>query len=73
MSPRRSIGCDQNDCRAYGTFGLNSAPILLQDWHNLPTDRNELPLEPLHLGAPSCMSKMISHLMVPLMQTMQLS
>jgi hypothetical protein len=52
MSARSSIGCVQNDYRAYGTFGVNSAPLLLQDWHNLPTDQNELPLEPRHLGAP---------------------
>jgi hypothetical protein len=50
MSPRSSIGCIQNDCRAYGSFIVNSAPILHQDCHNLPTDQNELPLEPRHLG-----------------------
>jgi hypothetical protein len=42
MSPRSSIGCIQNDCQAYGTFIVNSAPILHQDWHNLPTDQNRL-------------------------------
>jgi hypothetical protein len=30
-SPRSSIGCVQNDFRAYGTFGANPAPILNQD------------------------------------------
>ena len=30
-SPRSSIGCIQNDFRAYGTFGANRAPILHQD------------------------------------------
>jgi hypothetical protein len=29
MSPRRSIGCIQNNFWAYGTFGANRAPI----WH----------------------------------------
>ena len=41
--------CVQNDFRAYGTFGANSAPILRQDLHYLQMDRNELPLEPRHL------------------------
>jgi hypothetical protein len=31
MSPTSSIGCVQNDFRAYGTFGTNRAPILRQD------------------------------------------
>jgi hypothetical protein len=30
-SPRGSIGCVQNDFRAYGTFDLNHGPILNQD------------------------------------------
>jgi hypothetical protein len=51
MSPKSSIGCVHNDYRAYGTFGVNSAPILHQNWHNLPKDQNELLLEPRHLGA----------------------
>jgi hypothetical protein len=29
--PRSSIGCVQNDFRAYSTFGANRAPILNQD------------------------------------------
>jgi hypothetical protein len=35
--------------------------------------QNELPLEPRHLGVPSGASKMISELMVLLVQTVQLS
>jgi hypothetical protein len=30
-SPRSSIGCIQNDFQAFGTFGVNYAPILHQD------------------------------------------
>ena len=30
-SPRISIGCVQNDFRAYGTLDANRAPILRQD------------------------------------------
>jgi hypothetical protein len=32
-SPRNSIGCVQNDFRAYDMFDANRAPILRQDWH----------------------------------------
>jgi hypothetical protein len=56
-----------------GTFGANRAHILSQDLHYLPMDRNELPLEPRHLGVPSSASKMISDPMVHMMQTMHLS
>jgi hypothetical protein len=73
MSPRSSIRCVQNKCRAYGTFSVNSAPILHQEWHNLPTDRNELPVELHHLGVLSGASKTISPLMVRLTQTVHLS
>jgi hypothetical protein len=41
-SPRSSIGCTQNDFRAYGMFGTNRAPILDQDLHCLQTNWNEL-------------------------------
>jgi hypothetical protein len=58
-SPRSSIGCVQNDFRAYGTFGVNNAPILRQDVHHLHMDLNELPLEPCHLGVSLGASKMI--------------
>ena len=67
-SPSSSIRCVQNDFRAYGTFGTNLAPILRQDNDYVKTDRNDLPLEPRHLGfhrvrqkgVPSGMSKTIS-------------
>jgi hypothetical protein len=72
-SLRSSIDCDQNKFSAYGTLGANRAPILHQDEHNLQTDRNELPVEPCHLGGPSGASKMISKPMVRLAQTMHLS
>jgi hypothetical protein len=49
-SSRSSIGCVQDDFRAYGTFGINHAPILRQDSHYLQMDSNELPLELRHLG-----------------------
>jgi hypothetical protein len=39
----------------------------------LRTDRNELPVEPCHLGGPSGASEMISEAMVLLPQTMHLS
>jgi hypothetical protein len=48
-SPRSTIGCIQNDSRAYGKFGANCAPILHQDYYYLQTDRNELPLVHRHL------------------------
>ena len=35
-SPRSTIGCVQNDFRAYGMFGANRAPILHRHW--LPMD-----------------------------------
>jgi hypothetical protein len=44
--------CVQNDCQAYGTFGINKAPILHQDLHYLQMERNELPLEPRNIGLP---------------------
>ena len=61
----------QNDFRAYGMFGANRAPVLHRHW--LPTDRNEIPLDPRHLGVPSGASKMILEAMVCLAQTMHLS
>ena len=41
-------------------FYANRAPILHQDKHYLQTDRTELPLEPLHLGVQTGVSKMVS-------------
>ena len=52
-------------------FGSNRAPILHRQW--LPTDRNESPLDPRHLGVPSGVSKMISEPMVCSAPTMHLS
>jgi hypothetical protein len=72
-SPRSSIRCTQNDFRAYGTFGANCAPILHQDYYYLQTFRNELPLDPCHLGVPSGASKPISERMLCLAQTVHLS
>ena len=57
---------------SHGTFDANRAPILLQDYHYLQTNRNELPLEPRHLVVPQSASKMISEPMVCLPQTMHL-
>jgi hypothetical protein len=68
-----SIGCVQNDFRAYGSFAANRAPILRQDYHYLQMDRNELLFEPRNLGVPSGASKMISEPMVRLAQTVHLS
>ena len=51
----------------------NRAPILRQDLHYLQTDRNDLPLEPHHLGVPSNASKTIFKHMVRLAQTKHLS
>ena len=65
--------CIQNDFRSYGTVRANRAPILRQDYHYLLTDRNELPLEPRHLGVPSGACKMISEPKVRLVQTEHLS
>ena len=70
---QKFIGCIQNDFRAYRTFSANLSPILCQDQHYLQIDRNELPLEPHHLGVPSRASKTISDPMVCLAQTMHLS
>ena len=66
-----SIGCVQNDFRANGMFGANRAPISHRQW--LPTDRNEIPLDPCHLESPSGASKMISEPMVRSAQTVHLS
>jgi len=59
-SPRSTIGCVQNNFRAYGMFRANHAPILRQDWHYLQMDQNEVPLDPHHKGEPSATSKMTS-------------
>ena len=72
-SPRSSIGCIQNDFRAYGTVDANGAPILRQDYLYLQMDQNEHSLEPRLLVVPSGVSKTISDPTVRLAQTMHLS
>jgi hypothetical protein len=54
-------------------FGANHAPILRQYYYYIQTFRNELPLEPHHLGVPSGASKTISKPMVCLAQTVRQS
>jgi hypothetical protein len=49
------------------------ARILRQDEHYLQLDRIELPLEPRHLEVPLGVSKMISQLVVRLMQALHIS
>jgi hypothetical protein len=71
-TPRNSMGCIKNYFRAYGTFGINNAPNLRQDYHYLQTDQNKLPLETRHLWVPSGESKMILEPMVRLAQTVHL-
>ena len=73
MSPRSSIGCVENDFRAYGTFAANRAPILRQDYHFHQMDQNEMLVDPRHLGVPPGASKTISEPMVRLAQTVHLS
>jgi hypothetical protein len=73
MSCRSSIQCVRNDCRAYGTYGANHAPILHQDYHYVQTNQKELSFEPCNLGVPTGVSKMISEPMVRLEQTVHLS
>jgi hypothetical protein len=72
-SPRSTIRCVQNDFHARGTFGANRAPILHRDEQYLQTDRNELPLDPCHLGVPSGASKMVSEPMERSTETVHLS
>jgi hypothetical protein len=47
---------------AYGTFSANCAPIFRQDLYLLRMYRNELTLDPCHVGVPSGASKLISNL-----------
>jgi hypothetical protein len=54
-------------------FGTNHAPIMPQDYHYLELARNELPIEPHHLGVPSGVSKMIFEPMVRLVEIAHLS
>jgi hypothetical protein len=72
-SPRSIIACIQNAFWAYGMFCANRAPILLQDYHCLQTDRNEIPRDPRHLRVSSGVCKTISESMVCSVQTVHLS
>jgi len=54
------IGCVQNDFWAYVTFVTNRPHILHKYEHYIQTDRNEIPLEPRHLGVLLGAVKMIS-------------
>jgi uncharacterized protein YjfI (DUF2170 family) len=71
-SPRSTIGCIQNDFRAYGMFSTIRAPILHRQQHYLQMDQNEILHDPCHLGA-SGASKAISKNLVRSSQTMHLS
>ena len=65
------IGCVQNDFWAYVTFVTNRPHILHKYEHYIQMDRNEIPLEPRHLGVLWCAVKMISE--PCLQQTVHLS
>jgi hypothetical protein len=62
-SLRSTIGCVQNNFRAYGTLGAIRAPILHQLQRCIQTDRNKNWPDPRHLGVPSSMSKIILSLL----------
>jgi hypothetical protein len=53
-------------------FRENRAPILHRHKHYLQIDRNEIPLDPRHLGVPAGVSKMIYEPMVRLVQMVHL-
>jgi hypothetical protein len=72
-SPKTSIGCVQNDFRAYVTSSANHAPILHRHWQYLQTERREIPHDPRHLGVTSGSSKMISKTMLCSTQIVHLS
>jgi hypothetical protein len=65
--------CVQNDIRACGTFGTNSAPILHRHEHSPQMNRIDIPHDTRHLGVSSGVRKMISKPMVCLVQTVHLS
>jgi hypothetical protein len=71
--PRSTIACAQSDFHARGTFVVNRAPILHRDLNNFQTDRNELLLDPRHLGVQLGASNIISEPMVRLAQTTYIS
>ena len=59
-SSRSYIRCVLIDFWAYRMFHAKRASILHQDYHYLQIDWTELPLEPLHLGVQTGVSKMVS-------------
>jgi hypothetical protein len=67
-----TIGCIENNFRAYGMFSANRAPILQRHWHYFQMKQNKIRHDPRHLGVPSDASKPISEPMVCLAQTVQL-
>jgi hypothetical protein len=71
MSPRTSIGCVQNDFRAYGTFDANHALSCVKI--STISKHTEHSLEPRQLGVPSGASKMIYEPMVRSTHTVHLS
>jgi hypothetical protein len=73
MSHRGSNGCAQNDFRAYCTFGTNRARVLRRGWHYLQRERNELPIDPRHLGVRSVEPKIIFEPITHSAQTVHLS
>jgi len=52
--------CVQIDFEAFGMFHANHGPMLHQDYHYRQTHRTEHPLEPIHPGVPTIVSKMVS-------------
>jgi hypothetical protein len=68
-----TIGCAKSSFQTRGTFGVNRAPFLHQNYNFLQTDQNELPLDPHHLGVQSGAPKMISEPLECLAQTAHLS
>jgi hypothetical protein len=72
-SPSGTIEYVQNDFWAYGTSSANHAPISHRYYHNLQTERSEIPHDPCHLEVLSSASKMISEPMLYSTQTVHLS
>jgi hypothetical protein len=48
-----TIRCAKSSFQTHGTFGVNRAPFLRQNYNYLQTYQNELPLDPRHLGVQS--------------------
>ena len=72
-SPRSSIWCIQNDFPSLWYVWHQPCTHLVSRLASSPNARNELRLDPLHLGVPSGASKTISDPMVHLVQTVHLS